>query len=93
MRIKTYTKRDIATKLGNKLGISTRKSLVYTGEVFNVIRELLCEEKPYIRIEVRNFGVLESKPTKANQKLETQKLMKKSLFQRIKRLVLSLGKY
>ena len=49
MRIKTYTKRDIATKLGNKLGISTRKSLVYTDEMFNVIRELLCEEKPYIR--------------------------------------------
>ena len=65
MRINTYTKRDIAKKLGSKLGLSTRKSLVYTNEVFNVLRELLCEDKPYIRIEVRNFGVLESKPTKA----------------------------
>ena len=46
MRIITYTKRDIAARLGNKLGISTRKSLVYTDEVFNVLRDILCQEKP-----------------------------------------------
>ena len=73
MRIKTYTKRDIAIRLGDKLNISTRKSLVYTDEVFNVIRELLCEDKPYVRIEVRNFGVIESKPTKAKPKARNPK--------------------
>ena len=73
MHITTYTKRDIAKKLGSKLGLSTRKSLVYTNEVFNVLRELLCEDKPYIRIEVRNFGVLESKPTKAKPKARNPK--------------------
>ena len=73
MRINTYTKRDIAKKLGSKLGLSTRKSLVYTNEVFNVLRELLCEDKPYIRIEVRNFGVLESKPTKAKPRARNPK--------------------
>ncbi len=73
MRITTYTKRDIAIRLGDKLNISTRKSLVYTDEVFNVIRELLCEDKPYVRIEVRNFGVIESKPTKAKPKARNPK--------------------
>ena len=73
MRITTYTKRDIAQSLGNKLGLSTRKSLVYTNEVFNVLREFLCEDKPYIRIEVRNFGVLESKPTKAKPRARNPK--------------------
>ena len=73
MRIRTYTKRDIAIRLGDKLGISTRKSLVYTDEVFNVIRELLCEDKPYVRIEIRNFGVIESKPTKAKPKARNPK--------------------
>ena len=73
MRITTYTKRDIAKNLGSKLGLSTRKSLVYTNEVFNVLRELLCEDKPYIRIEVRNFGVLESKPTKAKPRARNPK--------------------
>ena len=73
MRIKTYTKRDIAIRLGDKLNISIRKSLVYTDEVFNVIRDLLCEDKPYVRIEVRNFGVIESKPTKAKPKARNPK--------------------
>ena len=73
IHITTYTKRDIAIRLGRKLEISTRKSLIYTDEVFNVIRELLCEEKPYVRIEVRNFGVLESKPTKAKPKARNPK--------------------
>ena len=73
MSIRTYTKRDIAIRLGDKLGISTRKSLVYTDEVFNVIRELLCEDKPYVRIEIRNFGVIESKPTKAKPKARNPK--------------------
>ena len=83
MRITTYTKRDIATRLGNKLDISTRKSLVYTDEVFNVIRELLCEEKPYVRIEVRNFGVLESKPTKAKPKARNPKTNEEMTFSSI----------
>tara|TARA_B100001113_G_scaffold16377_1_gene12349 strand:- start:123 stop:431 length:309 start_codon:yes stop_codon:yes gene_type:complete len=71
--IKKYTKRDIAKRLGYKMGISTRKSLVYTNELFNVMREVLCENKPYIRIEIRNFGVLESKPTKAKPKARNPK--------------------
>jgi len=73
MSIKTYTKRDIAIRVGEKLDISIRKSLVYTDEVFNVIRELLCEDKPYIRIEIRNFGVIESKPTKAKPRARNPK--------------------
>ncbi len=73
LEIKKYTKRDIAIKLGHKMGISTRKSLVYTNELFNVLRDVLCEDKPYIRIEIRNFGVLESKPTKAKPKARNPK--------------------
>tara|TARA_B100000287_G_scaffold431929_1_gene490171 strand:+ start:512 stop:820 length:309 start_codon:yes stop_codon:yes gene_type:complete len=73
MRITTYTKRDIAKRLGNKLGTSTRKSLLYTNKIFNVLTEMLCENEPYIRIEVRNFGVLESKPTKAKPRARNPK--------------------
>ena len=73
MHITTYTKRDIAKRLGGKLNLSTRKSLIYSDEVFKVIRDLLCEEKPYIRIEIRNFGVLESKPTKAKPRARNPK--------------------
>ena len=65
MQIRTYTKRDIAKIVGKKLDISIRKSVTYTDEVFKAIKELLCRDEDYIRVEVRNFGVLESKPAKA----------------------------
>ena len=68
MQIKTFTKRDIAKIVGKKLDISIRKSMIYTDEVFKAIKELLCRDEDYIRVEVRNFGVLESKPAKAKPK-------------------------
>ena len=68
MQIKTYTKRDIAKIVSKKLDISIRKSVIYTDEVFKAIKELLCRDEDYIRVEVRNFGVLESKPAKAKPK-------------------------
>ena len=41
MRITTYTKRDIAKNLGSKLGLSTRKSLVYTNEVIQCFKRII----------------------------------------------------
>ena len=73
MEVKTYTKRDIAIKVGEKLNLSLRKSTLYTNEVFKALREMLCADKDYIRIEIRNFGVLESKPTKAKPKARNPK--------------------
>ena len=68
MQIKTFTKRDIAKIVGKKLDVSIRKSVTYTDEVFKAVKELLCKDEDYIRVEVRNFGVLESKPAKAKPK-------------------------
>jgi nucleoid DNA-binding protein len=68
VQIKTFTKRDIAKIVGKKLDISVRKSVTYTDEVFKAVKELLCKDEDYIRVEVRNFGVLESKPAKAKPK-------------------------
>ena len=65
MRIKTYTKKDIATKLAKRRGKSIRSSLVIVDELFNVLKDYLIEDNPYTRVEIRNFGVFESKPTKA----------------------------
>ena len=65
MRIKTYTKKDIATELAKRRGKSIRSSLVIVDELFNVLKDYIIEDNPYTRIEIRNFGVFESKPTKA----------------------------
>ena len=93
MEVKTFTKRDIAIKVGKNLNMSIRKSIIYTDEVFKAVRELLCEDNDYIRVEIRNFGVLESKPAKANQRQEIQRLMKKYLSRHTRKHILSLVKY
>jgi nucleoid DNA-binding protein len=65
METKTYTKKDIAEQLAERQGMSVRAAKVLVEEFFNIVRDFLMEDNPYTRIEIRNFGVFESKPTKA----------------------------
>ncbi len=65
MKIKTYTKKDIANEMAKRQNKSVRSSLVLVDDLFSILREYLTEDSPYTRIEIRNFGVFESKPTKA----------------------------
>ena len=65
MKIKTYTKKDIATELSKRQGKSIRSSIRLVDELFSILKDCIIEDKPYTRIEIRNFGVFESKPTKA----------------------------
>ena len=65
MNIKTYTKKDIALEFSQRKGNSIRESMQLTEEFFNILKDILIEDNPYVRIEIRNFGVFESKPTKA----------------------------
>ena len=45
--------------------MSLKDSKENVDEIFKIIRDILIEDSPYTRIEIRNFGVFESKPTKA----------------------------
>ena len=63
MQIKTYTKKDIANELAKRQSKSVRNSLSMVDDFFSILREYLTEDEPYTRIEIRNFGVFESKPT------------------------------
>ena len=73
MKIKTYTKKDIANEFSRRQNQSVRKSIEHTDTFFNILRDILIEDNPYTRIEIRNFGVLESKPTKAKPKARNPK--------------------
>ena len=64
MEIKTYTKKDIATEFAKRQNNSVRSSLNMIDDFFDILRDFLTEDSPYTRIEIRNFGVFESKPTK-----------------------------
>ncbi|MBL7013347.1 MAG: integration host factor subunit beta [Candidatus Marinimicrobia bacterium] len=68
MKVKTYTKKDVAIEMAERHNLSLRNSHAVVDDFFDILRGYLLEDKPYIRIEIRNFGVFESKPTKAKPK-------------------------
>ncbi len=64
-KIKTYTKNDIVKLVATAKGSNLRTSKVWVDEVFNALRSILLSSNPSLRIEVRDFGVFEVKPTKS----------------------------
>jgi len=65
MKIITFTKKDVAVEIANRLEATLVDSLIFTDELFLVLRDMLTDDHEKVRIEIRNFGVLEVKPTKA----------------------------
>ncbi len=64
----TYTKKDLTQKVAEKLDVPVSQMLEPVNAVFDSLRELLSQDEPKIRVEIRNFGVLEVKPAKAKPK-------------------------
>ena len=65
MKTRTYTKKDIVKRVANKTNSSYDQTAPYVNEIFGVMREMMSKDYDNVRIEVRNFGVFEVKPTKA----------------------------
>jgi integration host factor subunit beta len=72
-KTKTYTKRDIV----HLVAAACQDDLVSTAkrvdEVFIAIRKILTSADPAVRIEVRDFGVLEVKTTRSKPKARNPK--------------------
>ncbi|MFQ6604240.1 MAG: HU family DNA-binding protein [Fidelibacterota bacterium] len=62
---KTYTKKEIAKEVARQLEATMDTSAKFVDEVFTVMRKMLMDDRQSVRIEIRNFGVFEVKPTKA----------------------------
>ena len=72
--MRTVTKKDVAKRTAIELQKKEPdlNVKIYTAEkfvdaVFTVLRELLCEADPEVRIEIRDFGVFEVKPRAARK--------------------------
>jgi len=65
MKTRTYTKRDIVKRVASQTNSSYDQTAPYVDEIFSTMREMMTKDHDNIRIEVRNFGVFEVKPTKA----------------------------
>ncbi|UCD37698.1 MAG: integration host factor subunit beta [Fidelibacterota bacterium] len=61
----TYTKKDVTQRVAEKLALPVSKMKAPVDAVFEALREILSEDHRSMRIEIRNFGVFEVKPTKA----------------------------
>ena len=71
MKIKTYTKKDIATEFSHRNNQSIRKSIEAT-DTFNILKDILIEDRPYTRIELEISGF-------SNQNLQRQNLELESI--------------
>lgn len=65
MSTRTYTKKDIVKKVAQETNTSYEQTAPYIDQIFTTMREMMSKDYENIRIEVRNFGVFEVKPTKA----------------------------
>ena len=72
-KVKTCTKKDIAKRTAKKIDQNPQDVEKVISAAFTVMREVLSEADPEVRIEIRDFGVLEVKTTKAKPKARNPK--------------------
>ncbi|MBL7052633.1 MAG: integration host factor subunit beta [Candidatus Marinimicrobia bacterium] len=65
---KTITKRDIINEVAKMANLSQQQTDKIVNQVFHTMVDFLIHANPSVRIEIRNFGVFEVKPTKAKPK-------------------------
>jgi nucleoid DNA-binding protein len=65
MNTLTFTREDIIRRTSEKLDLSHNDMKLVVDSILETMSGMLTEEQSNIRIELRNFGVFEVKPTKA----------------------------
>ena len=69
----TYTKQDIVKIISNKLNVHQDEIKIVFETVLETFSDIICKEEYLSRIEIRNFGVFDVKPTKAKPKARNPK--------------------
>lgn len=72
-RAPTFTKRDIVMRVAAAGNVNHTTAGNWVEIIFKVIREIMMSADPELRIEVRDFGVFEVKPTKSKPKARNPK--------------------
>jgi len=69
----TITKRDIAKRVARQVDEQFTLAEKIVSALFTILREVMAEADPEVRIEIRDFGVFEVKTTKAKPKARNPK--------------------
>lgn len=64
VHVQTFTKRDVAQRMAERMNTTMHASEKWTDQMFTVLRDIIESADPELRIEIRNFGVLEVKLTR-----------------------------
>ena len=73
MKSLSYSREDIIRRTGEKLNLTHDEMKLILDTVLDVMAEMLTENRSRIRIELRNFGIFEVKPTKAKPRARNPK--------------------
>ena len=65
MKPVNYTREDIIRRAGDKLNLTHDEMKIIMDTTLDIMTEILTKEQSRIRIELRNFGIFEVKPTRA----------------------------
>tara|TARA_Y100001970_G_C14067700_1_gene767593 strand:- start:657 stop:977 length:321 start_codon:yes stop_codon:yes gene_type:complete len=68
-----YTREDIIRRTGNKLNLTHDEMKLILDTTLDTMSDMLTENKSKIRIELRNFGIFEVKPTRAKPRARNPK--------------------
>ena len=69
----TYTRKDIVRRVSDQLGLGDKEVKVIIDEALETMTRIFMEDHDVLRIEFRNFGVFEVKPTKAKPRARNPK--------------------
>ena len=72
-RARTYTKRDIVHRVAEAHDETLNVTAKWVDDVFAAVRDIMMSADPELRIEIRDFGVLEVKATKSKPKARNPK--------------------
>ena len=70
---RTFVKRDVLRRTAKIVDMKINRTEKIVNGVFQAMRELMLEANPEVRIEIRNFGVLEVKKTNPKSKARNPK--------------------
>ena len=73
MKPVNYTREDIIRTAGDKLNLTHDEMKIILDTTLDTMTEILTKEQSRIRIELRNFGIFEVKPTRAKPKARNPK--------------------
>jgi integration host factor subunit beta len=72
-RTPTFTKKDIVRQVAKASNANMNITAKWVDEVFTAMRTIMMTADPELRIEIRDFGVLEVKSTKSKPKARNPK--------------------